>query len=267
MVLSELADSSGGAGNEHEQLKLYKRALGITADEYGDTSLEYATLAFRAGRNVYEQSYSLIGRKYMRAAHEIFAAEFGAVDPRVGLTNFYLGKMKFSRGQYKHATKYLEAALPSMGGESDNMKSLRLVTRALLVQAYESWGKSDLATPHCVAIGAESQFSPNQDYKPIFRLAPQYPGELLARGVEGFVEFEFTIDEKGFVQNPTIIRSTRDNTRDSRSVKRLGSRTELSFEAAASEAIKRFRYAPRFVEGEAVAVDSVKTRISFKLVE
>ena len=37
------------------------------------------------------------------------------------------------------------------------------------------------------------------------------------------------------------------------------------FDKAAIDAVKRFRYAPRFVDGEAVATEDVKTRISFAL--
>ena len=266
-VLGELADASGGVGDDFKQMKFYKRALKITADEYGDSSQEYGALAFRAARNVYEQSHSQIGKKYMEAAQEIFLAEFGEADPRVGMAYLYLGKMRFSKRQYKQAAGQLEAALPSFGGESPDEKSIRLITRALLVQSYESWGKSELATPHCVAIGSESQIDPDQDYKPIFRIAPQYPGELLVRGVEGFVDFEFTIDENGFVQNPVVIASVPDRLRDRGGLVGNVRKDDLSFDAAATDAIERFRYAPRFVDGEAVPVDGVKTRISFQLVD
>lgn len=266
-TLSLLADARGGVGNEYRQLQLYKRALRISAKHHGDKSAEYGDLAFRAARSIYDRSRSQAGKKYMDAAHEIFLAEYGEADWRVGLTNFYLGKMRFSRKQYKQAAEYLEAALPSFSGDSDNIKSLRLVTRALLVQTYESRGKSELATPHCVAIGSESQFSPNQDYKPIFRLAPRYPSEMLARGVEGFVDLSFTIDENGFVKDPVVIQSVPDKRRPGSSIKRRGSAEDESFEAAAAEVIKRFRYAPRFVDGEPVAVEGVKTRISFQLVD
>lgn len=266
-VLGELADANGGVGEASRQMRFYKRALRITVDHHGDSSPEYGALAFRAARNIYVQSHSPIGKKYMEAAQKIFLTEFGASDVRVGLTHFYLGKMRFSQRQYKQAATNLEAALPSFEGDSVEKKSLRLVTRALLVQAYETHGKSDLATPHCIAIGSESQFSPDQDYKPIFRLAPQYPGDLLVRGIEGYVDVSFTIDENGFVQDPVVFDSEPGRIRDIRADASFGRTKHSSFEKAALDVVERFRYAPRFVDGEAVAVDGVKTRISFELVD
>ena len=266
-ALAELADASSGVGNDHEQVKLYKRALAISAEHQGDTSPEYGALAFQAGRNVYEMSQSRIGEKYIKIARKIFVAEYGADDANVGMADLYLGKISFSSSRHKQAARYLEEALATFVGDSGSMKSLRLITRALLVDAYESRGKTDLATPHCVAIGAESEFSPDQDYTPIFRLAPQYPVELLAQGVEGFVDLEFTVDVNGFVQNPQVLQSKPGTLPRRGSIRKLGRGEDASFEAAAMEAVNRFRFAPRFVEGEAVAVDGVKTRISFQLVE
>ena len=118
------------------------------------------------------------------------------------------------------------------------------------MQAYEYWGKSDLATEHCVAIGRVSKLRADQDYQPLFRMAPIYPRRMLSIRAEGSVDIAFIVDESGFTQNPEIIQSGQ------------GSR---GFEKAAIEAVKRFRYAPRFENGEAVAVDNVKTRITFEI--
>ena len=86
-------------------------------------------------------------------------------------------------------------------------------------------------------------------------------------GVEGYVDFEFTIDKNGFVRDPEVI-AIASSGRASKSIggSSFDSRPEdRSFESAALKALERFRYAPRFVDGNAIEVDGVKTRITFEI--
>ena len=83
------------------------------------------------------------------------------------------------------------------------------------------------ATPHCVAIGRISKLRPNQDYQPVFRMAPRYPARLLMSGIEGHVDFEFTIDESGFVRDPQVITAAQTG-RSSSVAERLRFRRERS---------------------------------------
>ena len=53
----------------------------------------------------------------------------------------------------------------------------------------------------------------------------------------------------GFVRNPKVVASEGGP----------------NFEAAALEAVEKFRYAPRFVDGEAVAVPAVLNRVVFEI--
>lgn len=125
------------------------------------------------------------------------------------------------------------------------------------------------ATQYCVAIGRISKLRPVQEHQPLFRLVPQYPGELLIAGVEGHVDFEFTVDEDGFVRDPRVINAmstvgTAAKSTGSRLTRSVG-KTNLLFEKAALEALERFRYAPMFVDGVATPVQNVQTRISFQI--
>lgn len=252
-IIADLADANSSPGKSFRQLGYYNRAMKIVRNRHGKESTEYADIAFRAATNTFEFSRSRSGRKYLLEAHEIYGNQLGTTHLRTGMALFYLGKMQFSDRDYKNASTYLVDALPAFEGDSTEAHRYRLATRALLVRTFEFWGKSDLATEHLVAIGKESKKSPNQDYVPLFRLRPQYPIALLKRGVEGFVDIEFTVDESGFVREPRVIRSSKAKGKDG------------SFDAAALDAVKRFRYAPRFEDGDAVAVEGVKTRIAFKI--
>jgi protein TonB len=84
------------------------------------------------------------------------------------------------------------------------------------------------------------------DYLPIVRVAPVYPARALSRGLEGYVDMSFTVTPTGTVENPMILYSTSS-----------------LFDRAATQAVLKFKYKPRVVDGVPVAVPNVKTRISF----
>lgn len=190
-------------------------------------------------------SKSTIGERYLKDALEIYSATNGSNSREAGLAAFYLGKIKLTERSWVSATDRFLVALDGL--ESD--KSLQLVTRAFLVQAYEQRGMSDAATEHCLAIGSQSMLTPDQDYQPLFRMVPKYPGDKASGGKEGYVDLTFTVDEGGFVRDAVVVQS----------------KGGASFEREAIAAVEGFRYAPRFVDGEPVAVDGVKTRITFRL--
>jgi periplasmic protein TonB len=88
------------------------------------------------------------------------------------------------------------------------------------------------------------------DYLPIVRVAPVYPARALSRGLEGYVDLSFTVTPTGTVSDPVILFSTSS-----------------LFDRAATQAVLKFKYKPRVVDGVPVAVPNVKTRISFKIEE
>jgi protein TonB len=88
------------------------------------------------------------------------------------------------------------------------------------------------------------------DYLPIVRVAPVYPARALSRGIEGYVDMSFTVTTTGSVKDPVVDFSTSS-----------------LFERAATQAVLKFKYKPRVVDGQPVEVPGVKTRITFKIEE
>jgi len=86
------------------------------------------------------------------------------------------------------------------------------------------------------------------DYLPIVRVAPVYPARALSRGLEGYVDLSFTVTTTGTVRDPIITFSTSS-----------------LFDRAATQAVLKFKYKPRVVDGVPVDVPGVKTRITFKI--
>lgn len=248
-AIQDLADAYADRAGPNLQAKHYKHAISLADANYGDASVKYADVLLRAGKHMYQGSRSSGGKQYLQDAYDIYVAELGQASLKAGEAAYFLGKLEFSRQKFRNAEARLLDALDSYGSETKIGHQRQLLTRALLVQTYENLGDSGRATEHCIAIGQMNMMSPDQDTQPLFRLAPDYPIDMLSSRKEGFVDVGFTVDEMGFVQDPVILRRT-------------GGR---SFERAALEAVERFRYAPKFVDGQAVSTDNVRTRISFKI--
>jgi len=86
------------------------------------------------------------------------------------------------------------------------------------------------------------------DYLPIVKVAPVFPALAAARGMEGYVVIEYTVTTIGSVQDVVVVESSSN-----------------VFEASAVKAAYRFKYKPRVIDGRAVPVRGVRTRVSFKL--
>ncbi len=89
----------------------------------------------------------------------------------------------------------------------------------------------------------------DSDYLWIFKLRPKYPRRALQRGIEGFATVEFTVTEKGNVENLFVVEADPPGI----------------FDRAAIHAATRFKYRPRVVDGSPVRVEGVLHRFDFKI--
>ena len=87
------------------------------------------------------------------------------------------------------------------------------------------------------------------DFLPIVKVAPQYPRRALQKGIEGHVTVEFTVTVLGTVIDPRVIDANPPNV----------------FNRAAMNAVKKFKYKPKIVDGKAQAVTGVRNIIRFEL--
>jgi protein TonB len=87
------------------------------------------------------------------------------------------------------------------------------------------------------------------DVTPLVRIAPQYPLQAAERRIQGWVVVEFTISAAGTVMDPQVIAS------DPPSV----------FDGAALQAVRKWKYKPKVVDGTAVERPGVKVKLDFKL--
>lgn len=271
-TIKAAADAWGGLpvhGRRH--LAGYKPALKIIARHYGKDSVEYADLLMEAGARVYDLSQSDAGHHHFRTALKIYKARLPAPDIRTGAALFYLAKIRMSRNSNEAAVAYLEEALPHFGDDSSIARMNRLRARVLIVQALDGWGRSEQADEYAREIGREAQFDVNQDPVLLVAANPEYPYLYLDRGIEGYVDVEYSIDHEGRVVNSVVIdKDYRFSIHATRSghmptnaeLRRPGNK---SLEEAALEAIALYRYAPKYVNGDPVFVHGVTQRITFEI--
>ena len=91
---------------------------------------------------------------------------------------------------------------------------------------------------------------PENQMRRTFFMAPAYPARARDREIEGWVDLEFTVTKDGTTTGATVRAAEPAGT----------------FDRAALDAVKRWRYEPRVVNG-AVVEQRVETRLRFRLAE
>lgn len=89
----------------------------------------------------------------------------------------------------------------------------------------------------------------DRDVIPLVRINPDYPARALSRGIEGWVQVQFTISETGSVIDAIVVDSSPKNV----------------FDDAAIKAILRWRYNPKVEGAVAVQRKGVQTILRFEL--
>jgi protein TonB len=87
------------------------------------------------------------------------------------------------------------------------------------------------------------------EFLPIVRVSAVYPRRALQRGIEGYVDVEFTVSKLGSVTNPKVTNASPAGI----------------FDQAALDATLKYKYKPRVVNGEPMEVSGVEVRVKFEL--
>ena len=83
---------------------------------------------------------------------------------------------------------------------------------------------------------------------PLVAAAPVYPARAIARHLDGYVVLEFTVTEIGSVRDAFVVTSTNS-----------------IFDRPALEAVYKFKYRPRVVDGEPVETPGTRRKFTFVL--
>jgi protein TonB len=89
----------------------------------------------------------------------------------------------------------------------------------------------------------------DRDVVPLVRVDPDYPPRARQRGIEGWVDIEFTISPVGTVQDARVIAAN----------------PSFVFDRSALRAVRKWRYNPKIENGVPTPRPGVKVRIRFEL--
>lgn len=91
--------------------------------------------------------------------------------------------------------------------------------------------------------------SENSDVVPLVRIEPSYPRKAAIRGIEGFVILQFDISLLGTTDNISVIQASPPQI----------------FNSKAIQALKRWRYKPKTINGKSQIQKNLKIQLDFKL--
>ncbi len=170
--------------------------------------------------------------------------------------DFYLGQAAFLHGKLTAAQRRYSRAL------EDYRRARSLLTRTLppgdpivlrvaqfAIVALEKLGRSDEATPLCQEIGRYRKYNPDSDYIPLYRVSPEYPSRASRLRIDGKVVLELTVTAEGRTADIRVVDADPPGF----------------FEEAAIAAARKFRYAPRYENGQPVATRGVRYLFTFAL--
>lgn len=96
---------------------------------------------------------------------------------------------------------------------------------------------------------AASISATDAEFLPIVVIQPQYPNRALQRGIEGWCQVMFTVDENGGVLDPVVVDADPPDI----------------FDSASLRAVSRFKFNPRTKDGQAVKTPGVQYVFRFNL--
>jgi len=91
--------------------------------------------------------------------------------------------------------------------------------------------------------------APDQDARPIVRVNPKYPIDALRNGTQGWVKLAFDISEIGEVIN----------------IKVIDSQPKRVFDKAAKQALKKWKYKAKSMNGKQIQQQSLTVQLDFNM--
>jgi tetratricopeptide (TPR) repeat protein len=263
---------------EGEPAQLYlNEAVAIYQSKFGEGAQEMIRPYMRLGRMLTRNSKWELARDYYLKARSLAESHIGADSIAVGNIQLELGSIEFSRGEDEAALVFLAAAQNALQGESEiaalnnfarvNLlfgriylyqeryqmaldsllvsldalsaypnSNISLSNRLYLIEAYEKLGRSEDATEHLLAIGEANRLAPNENLVPLYLVVPDLGSAPGTQNNDSGILVSFTVDREGFVRQAKLINDVASD----------------SLSAIFLQAIRQFRFAPRFIMGEAV---------------
>lgn len=263
-----LAANAALLAREFENASRYADRAGDLAedssglDPAAQANLMFTSRAYQAHahwREAAPREAALRAREAMRLAENHDLTD----NPNYNMLVFYLGAFNAMEQNFPAAAFYLTEAYVRMPERSEALRHwssyvrsrLSERERAALFRRIEDAG-FEYPEPPTADVEDGSAFEGEvegdmQDAYPIRRTPADYPENALYAGIEGVALLRFSIDETGRVVDPEVVYSIPYS----------------DFGEAAEEALRRWRYEPKRVNGEPVRRDGVFTQFEFMIEE
>ena len=231
--------------------KAHDQAFSIAKKVYGNDSADYGFLLVTLGHvEIVNQAPN--GEQRMKRGYKILQ-NLDTPHPDMYLAEFYMGKLELGYRHYKDARTHLENALRLL--KEDTGPDFEQSIRAFLVETLENLDESELATEHLLAIGRQQAEAGIANLKPLFIKKPEFPksvfrsqtGTNITGNKGGMVVLEFDVDEKGYTRDIKVVLLDGPD----------------AYAKPAIEAVEKFRFAPRFINGKPEMVRFVKYTFNF----
>lgn len=256
-VLKEELGTSYPDQNGDETDTRIQRVKDITQSHFGEISKEMALLHFefsygtsahhsnlKEGRKRYAFS-----KKHLKLANKI-AKKIPEMENEAKAWNLLINSQDFPYNKkYRKSNPFLYKIIEIhkktplsdyLLGETYGW----LVDTHYLTNQEKSREFAKLATRH----GNPMSGPKTQIFAPIERIFPKIPADFrLSRFKTGYVTVEFTVTKEGKVKDPHVIE-------------RIGTK---SLERVSLQAIKKFKYTPKIIDGKAVEITKVRKRFKF----
>jgi TonB family protein len=237
--LMALADASTDLRDLAAARRHYTRALEIAQKHEEKDSFLEGVITLSLGVTNYNDNKRLESIKQFRAAREILAKhDHTLAKIRLATAELWIGTHQIVSGRHKEAIEPLLASLALFNSYPDTQFTT-LTNYKLLVEAYETLGMREEATPHALAMGAITQSEPVL----LYEVQPT----LSRVRTPGLAQVSFTVDAQGYPRDATVVAAA-----------------DQRFGDTALETIGKMRYAPRFENGVAVATPGVKHTFRFR---
>ncbi|XOV83062.1 MAG: energy transducer TonB [bacterium] len=164
---------------------------------------------------------------------------------------FSLGLVEQRLGRSSVSVNHFETSYHILDKTEDPHGIMPFVLLPLIHHHFGKEGNEELGQIYLNTFAHVVDVVPDEpvEYLPLFKVAPTYPAGALRRGVEGYVVLEFTVDKDGKVKQPVVIEESPAGI----------------FGDAAIEAAESFRYIPTVVNGQRIATEGVRNRITFSI--
>ena len=234
--LMRLGRSLADTEKFHLATAYYQRALQLAVTHQGEESTKAGEIQLELGSIALIEGDIDDAFSRLQTAQQILQqfSDTGSLS-NLARTKLLLGDYYLNSRQYQQALLPLLQALNILAAYPNADVTLR--NRIALITAYENLGLQDQATEHCLAVGANWQVGNGEFLTPLYAVLPGAEQGVGTAGEEYAVRLSFTVDAEGYVRNPRLMSTVRSDVPVTIFLNAIG----------------QFRFAPRFVDGKAVA--------------